>query len=62
MSSAMSRATAQAAQFVRMSYLEALVQAQIEEMERDDRVILMGEDVAVYGGGKLVDRFDDSRV
>jgi pyruvate/2-oxoglutarate/acetoin dehydrogenase E1 component len=46
----------------RMSYLEAIVEAQIEEMERDDRVILMGEDLAVYGGGKLVERFDSSRV
>lgn len=47
---------------VRMSYMEALVQAQIEEMERDERVILMGEDIAVYGGGKLVERFDSNRV
>lgn len=47
---------------VRMSYLDALVQAQIEEMERDDRVILMGEDIAVYGGGKLVESFGDKRV
>ena len=45
-----------------ISYLEAVVQAQIEEMERDDTVILMGEDIAVYGGGKIVDRFDASRV
>ncbi len=47
---------------VQMSYMEALVQAQIEEMERDDRVILMGEDIAIYGGGKIVDRFDETRV
>lgn len=47
---------------VKMSYLEALVQAQIEEMERDERVILMGEDIAIYGGGKIVDRFDATRV
>lgn len=47
---------------VQMSYLEALVQAQIEELERDDRVILMGEDIAVYGGGKIVERFGSSRV
>jgi pyruvate/2-oxoglutarate/acetoin dehydrogenase E1 component len=45
-----------------MTYLEALVQAQIEEMERDDRVIMMGEDIGVYGGGKIVERFDSSRV
>jgi len=45
-----------------MSYLEALVQAQIEELERDERVIMMGEDIAVYGGGKIVERFDSSRI
>jgi pyruvate/2-oxoglutarate/acetoin dehydrogenase E1 component len=47
---------------VRMTYLEAVVQAQIEEMERDDRVILLGEDTAVYGGGKLIERFDATRI
>lgn len=46
----------------RMSYLEAIIQAQIEELERDDRVILMGEDIAVYGGGKLVEKFDRTRI
>ena len=48
--------------FVRMSYLEAIVQAQIEEMERDERVIMMGEDVAIYGSGALVQRFGPKRV
>ncbi|WFU71266.1 transketolase C-terminal domain-containing protein [Bradyrhizobium sp. CB2312] len=43
--------------YVRMSYLEAIIQAQIEEMELDERVILMGEDAAVYGGDKLLERF-----
>lgn len=47
---------------VRMSYLDALVQAQIEELERDERVIVMGEDLAIYGGGKMVERFDSSRI
>lgn len=47
---------------VRISYLDALVQAQIEEMDRDERVILMGEDIAVYGGGKVVQRFDATRI
>ena len=41
----------------RMSYLDALVQAEIEELERDERVILMGEDLAVYGDGKVIARF-----
>src|SRR6266404_6106210 len=45
-----------------MTYLEALVLAQIEEMERDERVIVMGEDIAIYGGGKMIDRFGPSRI
>jgi acetoin:2,6-dichlorophenolindophenol oxidoreductase subunit beta len=49
-------------QRVPMTYLEAIVQAQIEELERDERVILMGEDLAIYGGGKLVERFDATRI
>jgi pyruvate dehydrogenase E1 component beta subunit len=47
---------------VQMTYLEALVQAQIEELERDERVIMMAEDIAVYGDGKLVERFDETRI
>jgi pyruvate/2-oxoglutarate/acetoin dehydrogenase E1 component len=47
---------------VQMSYLDAIIQAQIEELERDERVILMGEDIAVYGGGKVLERFDSARV
>jgi pyruvate/2-oxoglutarate/acetoin dehydrogenase E1 component len=47
---------------VPMTYLEAIVQAQIEEMERDARVIMMGEDLAVYGDGKVVERFDKTRI
>jgi pyruvate dehydrogenase E1 component beta subunit len=60
MSAATEKATA--ATHVRMSYLEAVVQAQIEEMDRDARVILMGEDIPVYGGGKILERFDASRI
>src|SRR5262245_508784 len=47
---------------VRMSYIEACVQAQGDELERDARVSVMGEDIAVYGGGKLVGRFDSNRI
>ncbi|MHB0791237.1 alpha-ketoacid dehydrogenase subunit beta [Bradyrhizobium sp. 5.13L] len=43
--------------YVQMTYLEASIQAQIEEMERDERVILMGEDISAYGDDKLVERF-----
>lgn len=47
---------------VRTSYLDAIVQAQIEEMRRDERVIVMGEDIAVYGGGKLLEQGDPNRI
>jgi pyruvate/2-oxoglutarate/acetoin dehydrogenase E1 component len=47
---------------VRMSYLDAVVAAQVEEMERDPRVIMMGEDIAIYGSGDLVERFGPTRV
>lgn len=46
----------------RMSYMEATVQAQMEEMRRDERVILMGEDLSVYGDGLILKAFGDSRV
>jgi acetoin:2,6-dichlorophenolindophenol oxidoreductase subunit beta len=46
----------------RMSYMDAIVQAQIEEMERDERVILMGEDLAIYGDGKVLSKFGAKRV
>jgi acetoin:2,6-dichlorophenolindophenol oxidoreductase subunit beta len=44
-----------------LSYLQALVQAQLEEMTRDERVILMGEDLAIYGDGKVLETFGKSR-
>ena len=50
-----------------MSYREALRTAMAEEMERDDSVLLMGEDIGVYGGTHLItdgllDRFGAKRV
>src|SRR6202789_2993231 len=47
---------------VRMSYLEAIVQAQVEEMRRDHRVIMMGEDIAIYGSGDLLEQFGPDRI
>jgi len=46
---------------------EALKQAMREEMQRDERVFLMGEDIAAYGGSfavtkGLVDEFGEERV
>jgi pyruvate dehydrogenase E1 component beta subunit len=46
----------------KLSYLQAIVQAHREEMRRDERVILMGEDIAVYGAQSLFDEFDESRL
>ncbi|UVC19242.1 alpha-ketoacid dehydrogenase subunit beta [Mesorhizobium onobrychidis] len=47
---------------IQMTYLEALMQAQMEEMDRDERVVLMGEDISVYGGDKLIERFGRNRI
>jgi len=49
------------------SYRDALNQAMTEEMERDDRVFLMGEEVAEYNGAYkvsqgMLDRFGARRV
>ncbi len=50
-----------------VTYREALRDALFEEMEADDRVILLGEDVGRYGGAYavsrgLLDRFGERRV
>ena len=37
-----------------ITYREALREALIEEMKRDERVFIMGEDVAIYGGAYKV--------
>ena len=49
------------------TYLEAIRQALIEEMERDDRVFLLGEDIGVYGGAfkitsGFLEKFGEDRV
>jgi pyruvate/2-oxoglutarate/acetoin dehydrogenase E1 component len=48
-------------------FIEALTEALIEEMEADERVFILGEDVAEYGGAfkvtkGLVERFGPERV
>jgi 2-oxoisovalerate dehydrogenase E1 component beta subunit len=50
-----------------ISYLEAIRQALFEEMERDERVFVLGEDVGAYGGAfkvteGLIDKYGSSRV
>lgn len=48
----------------RMSMIEAIASAVQEEMRRDDRVFVMGEDVryGIYGGKGLVEEFGEERV
>ena len=48
-------------------YKDALVEAMREEMERDEKVFVMGEDVAIYGGAYgatkgLYEQFGEERV
>ena len=49
-----------------LTYAEALREALIEEMRRDERVIVFGEDVAIYSAYKvtkgLIDEFGPERV
>ncbi len=50
-----------------VTFLEAIKQAMFEEMERDPAVVLLGEDVGVYGGAfktseGLLERFGWERV
>jgi 2-oxoisovalerate dehydrogenase E1 component beta subunit len=50
-----------------LSYLEAIREALLEEMERDPRVFVLGEDVGPYGGAfgvtqGLAERFGEMRV
>jgi pyruvate/2-oxoglutarate/acetoin dehydrogenase E1 component len=50
-----------------VTYLEAIRQALWEEMQRDERVFVLGEDIGVYGGAfkvteGLYERFGASRV
>ncbi len=50
-----------------LTYLDAIRTAMMEEMERDERVFLIGEDVGSYGGafrtsGGIIDKFGPTRV
>ena len=50
-----------------ITYLEAIRQALFDEMARDERVFLIGEDIGLYGGAfkateGLLERFGESRV
>ena len=50
-----------------MTYLQAITDGLREEMRRDERVFVMGEDIATYGGAfkvtdGLAEEFGDTRV
>ncbi|MBW2146577.1 MAG: alpha-ketoacid dehydrogenase subunit beta [Deltaproteobacteria bacterium] len=50
-----------------ITFREAIRQALFEEMARDDRVFMMGEDIGLFGGARgvtkgLLDRFGEERV
>jgi 2-oxoisovalerate dehydrogenase E1 component len=45
-----------------ISYFEAIFEAQREEMQRDERVILIGEDIALYGATGLMAGFGPDRM
>jgi pyruvate/2-oxoglutarate/acetoin dehydrogenase E1 component len=50
-----------------LTYLEAIRLAMLEEMERDERVFILGEDVGIYGGAFRVtagflEKFGEGRV
>ena len=50
-----------------LTYLEAIRQALFDEMARDERVFVLGEDVGAYGGAfkvteGLIDRYGEERV
>jgi 2-oxoisovalerate dehydrogenase E1 component beta subunit len=50
-----------------VTYLEAIRQGMLEEMERDENVFILGEDIGAYGGAfkvtdGLLERFGDQRV
>ena len=49
------------------TFIEAITEALYEEMERDERVFLIGEDIGIYGGvfkatKGLLDKFGPERV
>ncbi|TIN17364.1 MAG: alpha-ketoacid dehydrogenase subunit beta [Mesorhizobium sp.] len=47
---------------IQMTYLDALIEALLEEMTRDEHVVLMGEDIAFNGGSKLIEQFGSNRI
>ena len=54
-------------QMKEITYKEALREAMVEEMRRDEDIIFLGEDIGVYGGGfgvsyGMIEEFGEERV
>src|SRR5687768_8014281 len=56
-----SKAVPLAAPTERISYMDAIARAQGEEMQRDKRVILLGQNLDIYGDGKVAKTFGHLR-
>src|ERR1700756_5874927 len=50
MATAVKETSPRLAEATQVTFLEAIKQAMYEEMERDPAVVLIGEDIGVYGG------------
>lgn len=53
-------------QMKEITYKEALREAMVEEMRRDEDIIFLGEDIGVYGGGfgvsyGMIEEFGDRK-
>ena len=46
----------------KITYKQAMTEAHKEEMLRDERVIVMGEDIVLHGNSELINMFDSKRV
>ena len=67
MATAVKETSPRLAEATQVTFLEAIKQAMYEEMERDPAVVLIGEDIGVYGGAfktseGLLERFGWERV
>ena len=54
-------------QMKEITYKEALREAMVEEMRRDEDIIFLGEDIGVYGGGfgvsyGMIEEFGEERL
>jgi len=55
-------ASSEKTEYQKMTYLEAIGQAQKEEMQRDENIILIGEDIPLHGNKELFTLFGQQRM